>query len=247
VISLEGAQIEEGSTVKDKVVIVTGGGRGIGKAIALSFAREQCRLVLAARTKSQIEEVADEVKQLGAEAIAVPTDVSREEDVEKLVKKAGETFGRIDVLVNNAGFGIFSKVAEMKTRDFQSMFDVNVRGVFFCTRAVLPYMIKQKDGVIVNVASLAGRNAFVGGAGYAATKWALIGFARSLMLEVREYNIRVLTICPGSVDTSFGRGSEGKANILHANDVSETILAAVRIPARAMVSEIDIRPTNPKK
>jgi 3-oxoacyl-[acyl-carrier protein] reductase len=170
------------------VVIVTGGGRGIGKGIALSFAREQCRLVLAARTKSEIEKVADEVKQLGGEAIVVPTDVSREDDVEMLVKKAGDAFGRIDVLINNAGFGIFSKVAEMKTRDFQSMFDVNVRGVFFCTRAVLPYMMKQKDGVIVNVASLAGRNAFVGGAGYAATKWALIGFARSLMLEVREYN-----------------------------------------------------------
>jgi NAD(P)-dependent dehydrogenase (short-subunit alcohol dehydrogenase family) len=117
--------------VKDKVVIVTGGGRGIGKAIALSFAREQCRLVLAARTKSEIERVANEVEQLGGEAVFVPTDVSREDDVQNMVKKASETFGRIDVLINNAGFGIFSKVAEMKTRDFQSMFDVNVRGVFF--------------------------------------------------------------------------------------------------------------------
>jgi len=232
--------------MKDKVVIVTGAGRGIGKAIALKFAAEQSRLVLAARTKSEIETVADEVKRGGAEALAVPTDVTKEDQVERLVKTAHNTFGRIDVLVNNAGFGIFSKVAEMKTEDFQSMFDVNVRGVFFCTRAVLPHMIEQNDGVIVNIASLAGRNAFVGGAGYCATKWALIGFARSLMLEVREHNIRVITICPGSVDTSFGRDGGRKQSILQAQDVAETVLAAVRMPARAMVSEIDIRPTNPK-
>jgi len=232
--------------LKDKVVIITGAGRGIGKAIALSFAREQSRLVLAARTKTEIEKVADEVKREGADVLVVPTDVTKEDQVDRLVKSAHSAFGRIDVLVNNAGFGIFSKVAEMKTDDFQSMFDVNIRGVFFCTRAVLPCMTRQKDGVIVNIASLAGRNALVGGAGYCATKWALIGFARSLMLEVREHNIRVITICPGSVDTSFGRDEGRKKTILQAQDVAETVLAAVRMPARAMVSEIDIRPTNPR-
>ncbi len=126
--------------MKDKVVIVTGAGRGIGKAIALRFAEEHCRLVLASRTKKEIDKVADEVRREGAEALAVPTDVSKEDQVDRLVKTAHKTFGRIDVLVNNAGFGIFSKVAEMKTKDFQSMFDVNVRGVFLCTRAVLPHM-----------------------------------------------------------------------------------------------------------
>lgn len=232
--------------MKDKVVIVTGGGRGIGKAIALKFAGEQSRLVIAARTKNEVEKVADEVRRGGAEVLAVPTDVTMEDQVNRLIKAAHSAFGRIDVLVNNAGFGIFSKVAEMKTDDFQSMFDVNVRGVFFCIRAVLPYMMRQKDGVIVNIASLAGRNALIGGAGYCATKWALIGFARSLMLEVREHNIRVITICPGSVDTSFGRDESRKKTILQAQDVAETVLAAVRMPARAMVSEIDIRPTNPR-
>jgi 3-oxoacyl-[acyl-carrier protein] reductase len=232
--------------LKDKVVIVTGAGRGIGKAIALRFAEEHSRLVLAARTKKEIDEVAQEVRRKGVEALSVPTDVSTEEQVDRLVTTAHKTFGRIDVLVNNAGFGIFSRVADMKTDDFQSMFDVNVRGVFLCTRAVLPYMAEQNDGVIVNIASLAGRNAFVGGAGYCATKWALIGFARSLMLEVREHNIRVITICPGCVDTSFGRDEAKKKTILQAQDVAETVLAAVRMPAHAMVSEIDIRPTNPK-
>jgi len=232
--------------LKDRVVIVTGAGRGIGKAIALRFAGEHCRLVLAARTKKEIDKVADEARRKGAEALALPTDVSKEDQVHQLVKTAHKTFGRIDVLINNAGFGIFSKVAEMKTDDFQSMFDVNVRGVFFCTRSVIPYMVEQNDGVIVNIASLAGRNAFVGGAGYCATKWALIGFARSLMLEVREHNIRVITICPGSVDTSFGRDEGKKKTILQAQDVAETVLSAVRMPAHAMVSEIDIRPTNPK-
>ncbi|MEK6570772.1 MAG: SDR family NAD(P)-dependent oxidoreductase [Bacteroidota bacterium] len=233
--------------LRDKVVIITGAGRGIGRAIALGFAKEHARLVLASRSRSELERLRDEVKQGGVEAIAIPTDVTAEDQVKNLIESAHRSYGRIDVLVNNAGIGIYSKVVEMKTEDFRGMFDLNVTGVFFCTRAVLPFMMKQNDGVIVNIASLAGRNAFIGGAGYCATKWALIGFARSLMLEVREHNIRVITICPGSVDTSFSHSTKGKANILLAEDIAETVLAALRMPSRAMVSEIDIRPTNPKQ
>ncbi len=235
-----------GIDLKDKVVIVTGAGRGIGKAIALSFAKEQPRLVLASRTKSDLEKVAQDAIANGAEVLVVPTDVTREDEVRTLVEAAHQKFGRIDILVNNAGIGINAKVVDMRTEDFQSMFEVNVKGVFFCTRAVLPHMMKQRDGVIVNIASLAGRNAISGGAAYCATKWALIGFARSLMLEVREHNIRVITICPGSVDTSFSHLVQKKSNILHPVDVADTVLAAVKMPTRAMVSEIDIRPTNPK-
>ena len=232
--------------LKDKVVIVTGAGRGIGRSIALSFGRESSRLVLASRTKSELEKVASEVKAKGAEALAVPTDLTKEGEVNKLVEIATDSFGRIDILINNAGIGINAKVVDMRTEDFESLFDVNVKGVFFCTRAVLPNMIKQRDGVIVNISSLAGRNAISGGAAYCATKWALIGFARSLILEVRQHNIRVITVCPGSVDTSFSHVIGKKSNILHSEDVADTVLAAVKMPTRAMVSEIDIRPTNPK-
>lgn len=235
--------------LNDKVAIITGAGKGIGKAIVLAFAKEGAKVVLASRTKSDLENVKKAIHSLGTPTLAVPTDVTDERQVEKLAQQTIKTFGRIDILVNNAGFGVFSKIVNMKTKDFDWMMAVNLRGVFLFTRAVLPQMIKQEDGVIVNISSLAGRNAFVGGAGYCATKWGLIGFARSLMLEVREHKIRVITVCPGSVDTGFSdhsKDSGHREKILQPEDVAETILAAVTMPAHAMVSEIDIRPTNPK-
>jgi 3-oxoacyl-[acyl-carrier protein] reductase len=137
----------------------------------------------------------------------------------------------------------------MQVGDFDAMMALNVRGVFLCTRQALPFMEAQRSGTIVHVASLAGRNAFVNGAGYAATKWALIGFARCLMLEEREFNIRVLTICPGSVETSFSPRSADAGDhdwILQPEDVSTAVLGALMLPERAMVSEIDIRPTRPR-
>jgi len=232
--------------LNNKVVIVTGAGRGIGRAIARTFAREHTSIVLASRTESELQRVAEEVRANGGTALVLPTDVTREEDARRMVDSALRSFGRVDILINNAGIGLSSKVVDMRAEDLRSVFEVNLFGVFYATKAVLPHMMKQNDGVIVNISSLAGRNAFVGGAGYCASKWALIGFSRCLMLEVREHNIRVITICPGSVDTSFSHSVPGKTNILHAEDVAETILAAVKMPQRAMVSEIDIRPTNPR-
>jgi 3-oxoacyl-[acyl-carrier protein] reductase len=232
--------------LKDRVVIVTGAGKGIGKEIAMSFAGQGARVVLAARTEADLKKVAEAISKSGGQALVVPTDVAEERRVERMVNETIRAFGRIDILVNNAGIGITANVVDMKTEDFDAMFGVNVRGLFLCTRAVLPFMIKQNDGVIVNISSLAGRNAMIGGAGYCATKWALIGFARSLMLEVRQHNIRIITVCPGSVDTSFSHLAKRKSNILLPEDVATTVLAAVRMPARAMVSEIDIRPTHPR-
>ncbi len=137
----------------------------------------------------------------------------------------------------------------MASSDFDAMWALNIKAVFDCTKLALPLMEAQRQGAIVNVASLAGKNSFVGGAGYSATKWALIGFSRSLLLEVREHNIRVITICPGSVDTSFSSTNtdpKRSEKILHPQDVADSIMAALMMPDRAMVSEIDIRPTNPK-
>src|SRR5207245_11589947 len=133
---------------------------------------------------------------------------SREADVSELIARTIGEFGRIDILINNAGVGSFAKVAETAVRDFDEMWGTNMRGVFLCTKAVLPSMTRQKSGDIANISSLAGRNAFVGGGAYAATKWALIGFSRWLLLEARENNIRVVTTCPGSVDTGFGQQTD---------------------------------------
>lgn len=236
--------------LQGKVALVTGAGRGIGKAIALALANEGANVIVSSRTKKEIELVAGEIESLGSKSLAVQADMSREEDVQKLVSDAQKTFGTIDILINNAGIGAFANVAELSTKDFDDMWNINMRGTFLCTKAILPFMINQKSGDILNIASLAGRNAFIGGAGYAATKWALIGFSRCLMLEVRDKNIRVITICPGSVDTDFnGQSPREKRHspaIPKAGDVAQVALNTLLMPRNVMVSEVDIRPTNPK-
>ncbi len=235
----------------NRVALITGAGRGIGKALALTLAQHGADVVLAARTKSDIDAVARQIKDMGRESLAVRADISIEKDVNFLVKRAVKKFGRIDILVNNAGIGTFSSVRELAVKDFDSMWRINMRGTFLCTKAVLPAMIRQKSGDIVFIASLAGKNAFTGGAGYAATKGAMIGFSRCLMLEVRKHNIRVITICPGSVDTSFGdkelRKKVDNSAMPKPEDIARTALMALSAPRSVMVSEIDIRPTIPPK
>jgi 3-oxoacyl-[acyl-carrier protein] reductase len=232
-----------------RVALITGGGRGIGKAIALAMAGEGARIVVSARTASEIDDVAGKITAGGGTALAVSADMKQEDQVRALADRTMEEFGRIDILVNNAGIGHFAGVASLAPGDFDEMWNVNMRGVFLLTSAVLPRMISQNGGDIVNIASLAGRNAFAGGAGYAATKWALIGFSRCLMLEVREHNIRVVTLCPGSVATDFAgpsRAAKKPGVIPTSDDIARVALDAVAMPRNVMVSEIDIRPTNPK-
>jgi NADP-dependent 3-hydroxy acid dehydrogenase YdfG len=235
------------SGLKDKVAIVTGASKGIGKAIAEHYGREGAKLVISARHQETLLSVRDELKSGGVEAIPVVADMSNEDDIKGLIKTAFDAFGRIDVLVNNAGFGIFKPVSEMTTEEYDQLFSVNMRGTFIASREVLKYMTRQNDGVIVNIASLAGKNAVENGAVYAATKWAMLGFGRSLMLEVRKYNIRVIAICPGSVDTDFSSSNlKNRDKILKPEDIAEAAVLAASLPARAMMSEIDLRPTNPK-
>ncbi|MCL4509693.1 MAG: SDR family NAD(P)-dependent oxidoreductase [Bacteroidetes bacterium] len=235
--------------LKDKVAIITGASKGIGKSISEYYAQEGAKLVLSARSGGMPNELKEKLKSKGTEAVTVVADMTKESDIINLVTTASQSFGRIDILVNNAGFGLFKPVVETQTEDFDLLFSVNMRGVFIATREVLPYMIKQNDGVIINIVSLAGKNAVENGALYAATKWAMLGFGKSLMLEVRKYNIRVISICPGSVDTDFSPGSSSRPNrdkILKPDDVAEAAVLAASLPARAMMSEIELRPTNPK-
>jgi 3-oxoacyl-[acyl-carrier protein] reductase len=235
--------------LSESVALVTGAGRGIGRAIAATLARQGSTVVLTARTRKELEAVRVEIEVQGGKAVSLQADITRDDQVEQLFNELSSRFRRLDVLVNNAGFGMFAPVRDLSVDDFDSMWKLNMRALFLCTQKALKLMEPQKSGIIVNVSSLAGKNAFIGGAGYSATKWALMGFSKTLMLEVREHNIRVITICPGSVDTSFSqqeRNSARSDRILHPQDVADTILAAMTLPERAMVSEIDIRPTNPK-
>ena len=234
--------------LRESVAIITGASKGIGKSIALSLASSGSKVILASRTQKELDVLAKEIRVRGGTSLSVVTDVSDEAQVKSLVKQTMAEFGRIDVLVNNAGYAVISKVVDANVKDFDGMMNVNLRGAFLCSKAVLPSMIQQKKGAIINIASLAGKNAFIGGAIYSATKWGLLGFSRSLMLEVREYNIRVVTICPGSVNTTFSDHSRDSEKIIQPQDVADAVIFALSMPARSNVSEIDIRPTvSPKQ
>lgn len=238
------------NVLEGKTAIVTGAGRGIGRAIATDLASGGANVVLVSRTESELDSLAEEVRSRGGSALTIRADVSNESDVSKVVSETAAKFKTLDILINNAGIGRFSRVSEMETSDFDRIWQVNMRGTFLCTKAVLPFMRTQSSGDIINISSLAGRNAFIGGAAYCASKWALIGFARCLMLEVRDQNIRVITLCPGSVDTTFagpaGHATKSPDAIPKPEDISSIVLHALAMPRHVMVSEIDIRPTNPK-
>ena len=235
---------------KGKVAIVTGGSKGIGRAVALALARAGANVAISARGTGALEHTKEELERAGVQALAFAGDMSLHEDIRRFVSSVVNRFGEIDILVNNAGTGYFHPVADFPVEEWDAMFNLNVRGLFIMTQECLRHLRAAGESVIVNVVSLAGKNAFRTGAGYAATKHAVLGFSRCLMLEERPNGVRVLAICPGSVDTSFHRGeasitSTHRENMLRPGDVAESILHMIRQPQRALVSEIDIRPTNP--
>lgn len=232
-----------------ELTIVTGASRGIGKGIALRLAKEGHNLMLFGRDKTALENVNQEVIALGVQTETFLGDAADTKFVNESVSKIIKTYGRVDHLINNAGMGILKKFVDSSLDEFKKQIDVNLYGVYNFTKAVIGNMIANRKGSIINISSLASKNAFVGGTMYSATKHALMGFTKSLMLEVREYNIRVAAICPGSVDTHFNPNREvipDKKNILLSEDVAETVVLVLKMPIRALVSEIDIRPTNPK-
>lgn len=234
--------------LKGRVVVVTGGSTGIGRAIATRFAEEGCRVAVCARSKETLREAEDAIRAAGGEALAVVADVGRQEEVERLRDEVASRLGPASILVNNAGIGVFGSILDLGTADYDRVFDTNVKGVFLCTRAFAPDMVEAGDGVIVNVASLAGKNHFAGGSIYAASKHAVLGMSKCAMLDLRSEGVRVLAICPGSVATPFFDGTgrtPDPAKVLSAEDVAETVLHAVRISDRGTLSEIEIRPVDP--
>ena len=236
-------------------VMITGASKGIGLAIAKRFVRDtHVNLSLCARRESALSEAHRTiVKEFPTVSLyAAVCDVSLEQDVNRFVIEAEQNFGPVDILVNNAGFGLFKAVGEITTKEFDNVLATNLRGVFLVTQAVLPGMKACKSGTIISISSLAGRNGFAGGAAYCASKFGVRGLMQSLFLEVRDFDIRVITIFPGSVDTDFfdiaghPLGSQAK-NVLRAEDVAASVYAAAMLPSGATISELDIRPTNPNR
>ena len=189
-----------------KVAIITGGGRGIGRAVALAFSREGARVVVTSRTQAEIEEVVERISSGGGEAIAVQADVSSEEDVARMVSQTVDRFQRLDILVNNAGvIHPYRSVVDMTLAEWNHVLAVNLTGAFLCARAVLPKMIEQRSGKIINMSSIGGRRGAAGRTPYRPTKAALINFTECLAAEVKEFGIDVNAICPGGVDTNMLR------------------------------------------
>jgi 3-oxoacyl-[acyl-carrier protein] reductase len=233
----------------DAVCVVTGATEGIGRAIATALANRGARLALCARTSGNVQRVVGELRAHGATAVGQASDVSDPGQVQRFADFVRRELGAPDVLVNNAGIGYFTDVADMSVEQFDQTFAVNVRGAFLMTKAFLPDMIRRGRGDIVNIASLAGRNPIAGAAAYAASKHALLGFSKSLMLEVRKHGIRVMAICPGTVVTPFagksGLDIERPEQKLAPDDVAHAVIATLDAADRAMISELDIRPSNP--
>jgi len=234
---------------KQSAVLITGATQGIGRATAVAFGRAGYRVGVVARTAPKIDALVAELRAEGIEAAGAAADVADPEAVRSAVAVVVDQLGEIGVLVNNAGVLIARPFEELTLDDWDTTMATNLRSLYLVTREVLPGMRQRRDGTIVNVASLAGRNGFAGGTAYTASKHAVLGFARSLMLEVRKEGVRVVTVCPGSVDTGMLQDqpmlSTNRERILRPEDVADAILHAVQLPGRAMVSELDIRPTNP--
>lgn len=198
----------------DKVAVVTGGGRALGKAIALRLARDGADLILAAPEENEIGETADEIRTLGRRALAAVTDVSREDQVKNMTDRALAEFGRVDILVNNAGIkGPTASVPETSREDWDQVLAINLTGAFLCCKALLPGMIQRRSGKIVNIASTAARTVSAMRSPYAASKWGLIGLTMTVAKEVGKYDIHVNAVCPGPVEGGrIDRVIEAEAN-----------------------------------
>lgn len=231
------------------VAFVTGATEGIGRATAFALGRAGYAVGVCARTAPKVAALIEALRAEGILADGLAADVGDAEQAPRAVAHVARALGDVGLLVNNAGILIARPIEELTLEEWDATMAVNLRSLFLMTRAVLPAMRRRREGTIVNVASLAGRTGFAGGTAYTASKHAVLGFSRSLLLETRKDGVRVIAVCPGSVDTGLLHNQpmlkSDPARILRPEDVAETILQAVRLPARALVSEVDIRPSNP--
>jgi len=229
-----------------KVAIVTGSTKGIGLAIAERMINDGISVVVSSRTESDVASV---VEQLGDHAFGIVCDVADAKACQRLVDETVERFERLDVLVNNAGLGIFKPISEMTVEEWRLQIDVNLGGVFYCSKAALSHLIASGDGYIINIGSLAGRNTFANGTGYNASKFGLLGMSEAMMLDVRYDDVRVSIVMPGSVNTPFSDHaiSPQRGWKLEADDCALAVMQLLEYPRGAHVSRIEMRPAQPKR
>ena len=233
-----------------KVALVTGSTRGIGLAIAERLAAAGASVVVSARTAADVDATA---ARLAASAkgsvVGVPCNVADPFQCAHLVEEAVRRLRRLDILVNNAGLGILKPISELSVEEWRLQVDVNLGGAFYCSKAALPHLSAHDDGWIINIGSLASRNAFAGGTGYNASKFGLLGMTEALMLDVRYSGVRVSVVMPGSVNTEFGGRPQQEERDwrLEAGDCALAVLHLLEYPKEAHVSRIEMRPSRPRK
>ena len=232
-----------------KVALITGSSRGIGMAIAEAFAEEGIKVIINGRSTERVNKVASALnsKRPGI-AVPIPADLMDRSEIEMLAREALATCGRVDVLVNNAGIGHFAPVQELEADAWDAVIRTNLDAVYYLTKLLLPQMIERKDGYIINIASLAAKNTFAGGAAYCASKFGLLGFSECLMLDVREFGIKVSVIMPGSVATDFSR-PVGSADDWkqRPSDIAQVCVNLLKDRKPFLVSRLEMRPLNPPK
>ena len=233
--------------LKNAVAVVTGGGRGMGRAIALALAEKGADVAVASRTLSELEEVGKKIESMGRKALLVKTDLSSEEDINNLTDTVLAEFGRVDCLVNNAGMVYGKDIIDTSTEEWDFLMKVNLRAVFLCTKLFLGQMIKRKAGVIINIASNYGLRGMANNSAYCASKFGVIGFTESLSDEVRKHGIKVHVICPGDVDTKMGRDTnpDGAAfeEFAQPEDIASAAVFLATLPPHAVVDRIVVRAT----
>jgi NAD(P)-dependent dehydrogenase (short-subunit alcohol dehydrogenase family) len=237
-------------SLSGKISVVTGGTRGIGRAIAERLLREGAAVAICGRSEETVAHATREMQPLG-KVFGHPADVTSPELVRNFFQAVDREFGALDILVNNAGAGFFRKVGELSPEDWRRVIDLNLNGPFFCSREAIPRFKQRGGGFIVNISSLAAKNAFSGGAAYNAAKAGLNLFTEALMLDHRHDNVRVSSIMPGSVATEFSGGPSDRSGdtgwMIAAEDVAETVVMILRMPPRTMISAVEMRPSRPKK
>jgi len=226
-----------------EVALVTGASRGIGRAIALRLAALGASIAICGRDVRALASAESEIKKSGALLYAQIADVTRSADVTSLVAKTQNALGPISILVNNAGIGLFGPAHEKTEADWDRVLDSNLKSVFLVSREVVPSMIRRRKGDIINISSLAGRNAFAGGALYCASKWGLQGLSACMAEDLREFGIRVGVVCPGSVATDFsGRGPKDPTKVLLPEDVAHAVAMILTQGPQSFLSEVQLRP-----
>jgi 3-oxoacyl-[acyl-carrier protein] reductase len=234
----------KGKPLAGQVALITGASRGIGLAIAKNLAAMGAKISVCARDAGNLIAAAADLERHGIKVLAVPADVSRATDIAPLVQKTEQSLGAIEILVNNAGIGVFSPIQEASETDWDAVLDTNLKSVFLLSRAVAPGMISRRSGHIVNIVSLAGKNAFAGGGVYCASKWGLLGLTECMAEDLRPHGIRVSAVCPGSVATDFSPPSKkDPRKMLQPEDVAHAVAMIVTQAPQSFISEVLLRPT----